>query len=90
MFLANSRYATLEQVETLSRDGRPVKALKLRGLTPTSGEPYQVKDEDRLDLLAHQRYGDATRFWHVADANSALDATTLTARTGGFLKLPRS
>jgi hypothetical protein len=90
MFLANSRYATVPQVETPTGDGRSVKALKLRALAPTSGESYQVKDEDRLDLLAHTRYADATKFWHVADANTALDAPTLTAETGSTLKVPRT
>ena len=39
-------------------------------------------ERDRLDLLAQARYGDDTRFWHIADANTALDARKLTAHTG--------
>jgi len=90
MFLGNSRYATLDRVDVTTRSGRRASALKLRILPPTPGEPHQVEDRDRLDLLAHARYGDATRWWRVADANTALDATTLTAATGDIVTVPRS
>jgi hypothetical protein len=67
-----------------------VTAIRLRPLPPTGGEPYEVTDGDRLDLIAHDRYGDGTRFWHVADANSALEADELVAETGARLRVPRS
>ncbi|MNT23273.1 hypothetical protein D3C72_1586860 [compost metagenome] len=65
-------------------------ALKLRRLTPVAGEPQMVQAGDRLDLLAHARSGDATQFWHVADANSALDGRSLVATPGDTLLVPRS
>ncbi|MCY1352272.1 hypothetical protein D9M69_385610 [compost metagenome] len=49
-----------------------------------------VQAGDRLDLLAHARNGDATQFWHVADANSALDGRSLVATPGDTLLVPRS
>lgn len=81
MFLDTSRYAQVDQADA---------ALKLRRLPAVTGEDYAVKDNDRLDLLAQSRYADGTRFWHIADANTALDARTLTAEIGGHLTLPRS
>ena len=30
---------------------------------------YLVKDKDRLDLLAYTFYGDALKWWLIADAN---------------------
>jgi len=88
MFLNSSRYAKVDTVETATRDGRAVIALKLRPLPATTGTAYTVSDYDRLDLLAHKYHGDATKFWHIADANTALQASDLTAETGDSLNLP--
>jgi hypothetical protein len=89
MFLANSRYAKVATVETTTSTGEKVAALKLRRLTPATGEPQVVESGDRLDLYAHAINGDATQFWHVADANSALDGRTLVERPGDTLDVPR-
>lgn len=90
MFTDKSRYAKVATVETQTSSGHSVVALKLRRLPPTAGDPYSVKDNDRLDLLAQQHYGDGTRFWHIADANTALQADDLTAVSGETLNLPRT
>ena len=88
MFLESSRYAKVDTVETATRDGRAVTALKLRPLPALTGTPYTVLDNDRLDLLAHKYSGDGTKFWHIADANTALQASDLTAETGDSVNLP--
>ena len=90
MFLATSRYALVRQDEVAGPDGRPVMALRLRRLPPTPGDAHGVNDHDRLDVLAQAHFADGTRFWHIADANSALDARQLTGVVGDTLKLPRS
>lgn len=90
MFLQNSRYAKVATVETSTSTGEVVVALKLRYLTPMGGEPQTVQAGDRLDLFAHARTGDATQFWHVADANTALDSRTLAETPGDTLVVPRS
>jgi len=90
MFLPNSRYAKVATVETTTSTGETVVALKRRYLTPVSGEPQRVQSGDRLDLFAHARSGDATQFWHVADANTALDGRTLVETPGDTLVVPRS
>ncbi len=90
MFLPNSRYFKVATVETTTSTGETVTALKLRRLLQVAGEPVMVQAGDRLDLIAHARVGDATQFWHVADANSALDARTLTETPGETLDVPRS
>ena len=89
MFLANSRYAKVATVETTTSTGDKVVALKLRRLTPATGEPQVVESGDRLDLYAHAINGDATQFWHVADANSALDGRTLVEKPGDTLDVPQ-
>lgn len=90
MFKDKSRYAKLKTDRVKTADGREVVALRLRRLPPTVGEPYTVAQGDRLDILAQRRFGDATRFWHIADANSALEAKRLVARVLDRLDLPRS
>lgn len=90
MFLPNSRYANVATVDSPAEGGGSVKALKLRRLTPVAGDPHTVKAGDRLDILAQQRYGDATQFWHIADANSALDSRTLTAVPGDTVLVPKT
>jgi hypothetical protein len=39
--------------------------------------------------MAEQRWRDATRYWHIADANSALRAGELTAQPGTTIQVPR-
>ncbi|HJZ74527.1 MAG TPA: hypothetical protein VKE51_22475 [Vicinamibacterales bacterium] len=90
MFLPNSRYTNVATVETVTSTGESVTALKLRRLTPATGDRQMVQAGDRLDLLAHTVTGDATQFWHVADANTALDGPTLTETPGDTLAVPRS
>jgi hypothetical protein len=76
-FLKTSRYAAVETVQTVTAQGREVTAVVLRVLPPVAGEPHDVAEDDRLDLIANRTYKDATAWWHVADANSELDASRL-------------
>lgn len=87
MFLEGSRYAKVPTDEVQGPDGRMVTAARLRPLPPTDGEPHVVLERDRLDLVAHDRYGDGTRFWRIADANTALDARSL-EETGEIIRVP--
>jgi hypothetical protein len=90
VFLDSSRYAKVRMVNVQAGGGRTMSALALRRLPMTSGEPHAVTDNDRLDLLAHSVVADGTRWWHVADANTALDARELTAEMGAVIRVPRS
>lgn len=90
MFLPNSRYSKVATVRTSTSTGETVTALKLRYLTPLAGDPVTVQSGDRLDLLAQALNGDATGFWHIADANTALDSRTLTEEPGNTVRVPRS
>jgi nucleoid-associated protein YgaU len=76
-FLKTSRYSELPTVEAPARGGRTVTALALRILPPTPGDPHRVEEDDRLDLIADRAYGDPTRFWRIADANTELEAGRL-------------
>jgi hypothetical protein len=90
MFLPNSRYAKVATVTTRLASGEEVVALKLRKLTPAKGEPRTVLAGDRLDIVAQQTYAEPTWFWHVADANTALDSPDLVAVPGDTFDLPKT
>lgn len=88
MFLENSRYYKTPTVAATARDDRTVTALKLRPLPTRVGDSHTVKDNDQLDVLAHQQYTDGTKFWHIADANTALEAARLVAEAGDVIRKP--
>ena len=91
MFLKNSRYAALPTVAVPNPHGDgEVAVVKLRPLPPTAGEPAEVRGHDQLDAMAEARYGDPTRYWHVADANSELEAAELTRRPGRVIAVPEN
>jgi hypothetical protein len=78
MFDPNSRYFKSQIVEVETGRGKgKTSAVALRRLPYTEGELTQVSGSDRLDITAHRRYKDGTRYWHIADANTELEANTL-------------
>lgn len=77
MFDANSRYSKCKVVEVEATGQKTVRAVSLRRLPYEDGNLTEVKGTDRLDIMAHRRYKDATRFWHIADANTELEANDL-------------
>jgi len=77
MFDANSRYLKCTVVEVETTKGKKVNGVKLRRLPYAPGNLTEVKGTDRLDIMAHRKYADGTEFWHVADANTELEANDL-------------
>ena len=77
MFDANSRYIKSPIVEVEAAKGKKVNAVKLRRLPYAPGNLTEIKGTDRLDIMAHRRYKDGTKFWHLADANTELEANDL-------------
>ncbi len=88
MFLPNSRYAKTPEVQAEAADGRPVKAVKRRRLPAVTGDPAMVEGWDKLDAIALRTYNDATWYWHVADANTELEANELTRVAGRIIDVP--
>ncbi len=87
-FLPSSRYAALPTVEAPAPNGKAVTIVKLRRLPPTDGDATVIASHDRLDILAHEHYGDSSEFWHIADANTELDAAEL-AVPNNTIAVPR-
>ena len=88
MFRSNSRYAALPTVPVAGPNGQAVSAVKLRVLPQTVGASTTVKSGDRLDVMSERRYRDGTRYWHIADANTELEANTLVGENGRVIKVP--
>lgn len=86
-FLPSSRYAKLPTVEVRVADNRTTTIVKLRRLPVVEGEPMRIAEHDRLDVLAHETYGDSTEYWHIADANTELVATDL-VQVGRVITVP--
>lgn len=85
-FTPSSRYNGIEIAMLEGKNGEPVPYVKRR-LIPAQDKFFLLKkhlitDGERPDLLAHQYYNDAERFWQLADANRAMDADELTASPG--------
>ncbi len=77
MFDANSRYLKCPVVEVETAKSKKVNSVKLRRLPHAPGNLTEVKGTDRLDIMAHRKYADGTKFWHVTDANTELEANDL-------------
>lgn len=92
MFAKTSRYAGLPAVpERGPNVPAPTRLVKLRALPDTAGEAFAVRAHDQLDAMSETRFGgDATRYWHIADANSELEAAALTRTTGRVIDVPQS
>ncbi len=88
MFRNNSRYHGIETVTVAGPDGREVSAVKLRRLPEVSGTATTVGSGEQLDVMSERRYRDATRYWHIADANSELEAGTLVTVDGRVINVP--
>ena len=88
MFLDNSRYFKVRTVTVTDENGREVTAVTLRRLPYVAGKPTVVKGNDRLDVMAGRQFKDATQFWHIADANTELEANKLVEEAGETILVP--
>jgi len=88
MIFKGSRYEKVPTYEVTTADGRQIRALTSRPIpNPPAGFFHTVGAEDRLDLLAYRYYGNAQKFWVIADANDELDPEALLV-PGRQLRIP--
>lgn len=74
MFAQTSRYAHSATAIHTTRDGQQHPYVLLR-LLPAPGplrQTYDVREGDRLDLLASRFFADPEQFWRLCDANRTL------------------
>jgi hypothetical protein len=78
MFLENSRYFNQPAMVVKNKDGTKVTAVQPRMLPAPPAILTSLQANDRLDIIAFRQYQDGTKFWHIADANSEIEARLLT------------
>src|SRR6202040_3747478 len=73
------------------RGGREIVYVARRWVPPpelfADAGRYQVREGDRLDIIAAQQFGDASLFWRIADAHRVLDPGELTMPVGRWLRI---
>ncbi len=93
-FDESSRYYGLPTVEAAVGSDRTVTAVKLRRIPNVAGDAGALKASDRLDILAQGHFQNGAKFWHIADANTELDAKGLVERLADdeprVIRIPRT
>jgi hypothetical protein len=51
-------------------------------------EQHTVTQGERLDHIAFRSLGDSEQFWRIADVNTEMDASRLTAKPGRVINIP--
>ena len=70
MFFDGSRYLRVGDYSLVDADGAPRPLKRVREPRPLEGvHEYQVREGDRLDLLAAKFYRNPRKWWLIADAN---------------------
>lgn len=87
----DSRFAQQPLLHVLSPDGTPQVAVALPLDSKSGGDgsgtgTYRLSQEQALDLVAKQVYGDESLWWRILDANPVVYPFDLKA--GDALKLP--
>ncbi len=89
MFFRGSRYEPVPTLTHVTADGRTIRHKALRILPDPRGSlVHIVRQDDRLDRVAQDWFGNAELWWRVADANTALDPDELVAEPGRSISVP--
>ncbi len=90
-FSETSRYRGLPLLKFRDASGREIVYVSRRWVPPpgvfAAVGLYEVREGDRIDLIADSQIGDAELYWRIADANAALAPAELTARVGRKLRI---
>lgn len=73
MFFKGSRYLGVKDYTVVNEEGREVSLKRTRKTVTVEADfIYQVKQGDRLDLLAYKFYRTPRKWWLICDANPHL------------------
>lgn len=90
-FAPTSRYAQIERAQLTLADGRTVVFLRRRFVPAADHfvqlQLHQVQDGERLDHIAAKYLSDPEQFWHICDANNAMQPDELTVTIGRKLRI---
>lgn len=90
MFFDGSRYLRVADY-AIEADGGTQQKLKVtrEPLPSETAITYQVREGDRLDLLAYKFYRNPRKWWLIADANPDCIAPEQLLTTGRMLIIPK-
>ena len=90
MFFDGSRYLRVTDYTLDAGDGsqRKLKATR-EPLQTQTALTYQVREGDRLDLLAYKFYRNPRKWWLIADANPDCMSPEALLAPGRILNIPR-
>lgn len=90
MFFNGSRYQRVPDVTLIDAQGKAVPLKRTREpVTTDLALTYQVREGDRLDLLAHRFFHDPRKWWLIADANPDVLTPEQLLVPGRQLRIPR-
>lgn len=90
MFFNGSRYLRVADYTVPDADGTSAKLKVTRELAPVSlAFTYQVRQGDRLDLLAFKFYRNPRKWWLIADANPDCMALEQLLTPGRVIIVPK-
>lgn len=89
MFFSDSRYLRVKDYTVTDPRGREVNVKRTRPQPGASGSfMYQVKQGDRLDLLAWRFYRNPRKWWLISDANPSVMYPGELLKPGIFIVIP--
>ena len=89
MFFRGSRYESVLTLTHATAEGRTVRYKALRIVPEPRGSlTHVVRQDERLDRVAQDWFGNAELWWRVADANTELDPDALVAEPGRTITVP--
>jgi hypothetical protein len=91
MFFKGSRYGNVETLTYKDDQGRTLLYKSIRFIPAASAfRMHEVRQGERLDLIADEHYRDPERFWRICDANLAAWPPDLVAEHGRYIVIPPS
>ncbi|MEL6492245.1 MAG: hypothetical protein AAFV85_17900 [Cyanobacteria bacterium J06634_6] len=91
MFDSSSRYYSLQQATYTTAAGQKVAYVRRRFLPPADTmqtlSEVTLNESDRIDTIAARTLGNSQQYWHICDANNAMNPSALTAEPGRKLRV---
>lgn len=90
-FQPTSRYYGLQTKSLETNDYKKATYVERRFISQPDEyqllQEHTVRQNDRLDNIAHQYIGDPEQFWRICDANAVMHPNELTENIGDTIKI---
>ena len=90
-FSPSSRYYAIDTAKMETEEGKTIIYLRRRFIPPPERfsllQEHTIVQDDRLDNLANQFYGDPEQFWKICDSNNVMHPHELTETIGKRIKI---